>query len=103
MSREKTARLPFHETIVGVIRSIVEDSSSDDGIEEELHRIASLIRATKIPANHLKIIAVWNWAVEQAGLDEESFGVMADLLEQWEEIQRAEKEKSEGKVEVATS
>lgn len=100
-TEQTTHRRPFHETIVDAIHRA-------DSLEEMRH-LAMLIKATKIPKGHYKIIVAWNnrcldkdpeyLEVVKEGEEEnlESYillaDLLADLMEQEREAAKEEKAK----------
>ena len=84
---KKTKKLrPFHETIIDAIQNISR--------AEELVLLAKLIKTTKIPKDHDKIIKAWNDAEKKVFGLSGSLGVRASLLEQKQE---AAKKKDDNK------
>lgn len=74
---------PFHESLVD---TILRASSA------ELELLATLIKSTKIPRNHDKIIAAWNQRRKELRWGNVDLGVPASLHEQ----QEAAAKKAEG-------
>jgi hypothetical protein len=93
---QKTPRRPFHESVIEAI------NRPSSGKTRALHRmdcLADLIKTTKIPAGHDEIIEAWKKRCQELSWSEESFGVIADLLEQKREAAKKEKAKAQKKAE----
>lgn len=85
-TEEKPKRRPFHETIVDAINWAFTHS--------EMAGLADLIKATSIPKNHDEIIAAWEKRKsEMRSMQQEDFGVPADLFEQKQEAKEKEAKK----------
>lgn len=71
---------PFHEVISDVI---------DRASSTELYLIAKLLKETKIPKDHDRIIKRWKWRLEGPHwCNSNYFGVVDALLEQKEAIEK---------------
>lgn len=90
METKGLKRRSFHETIVDAI------NRADDGVLEVLGK---LIKETKIPKNHDKIIVAWNCALNDFDEDDE-WGVLENLFEQKRE---AEENQAKKQAETAAS
>ncbi len=78
---QKSPLRPFHESIVDAINRA---SSA------ELECLATLIKATKIPKNHDKIIETWEKRCAEMLLGDEKFGVPENIRKQKEETVEVE-------------
>jgi hypothetical protein len=78
-------RLPFHESILGVIPSAT---------CMEIPILAILIKTTKIPKNHDTISKAWSALINKSfGEDYDDFGVLEDLNDQRHEAEVKTREK----------
>ena len=77
-------------TLLGVEKTVIE--AINRASSSELGLLATLIKATKIPKDHDKIVEAWKQRRQEMLCSDEDFGVTADLLEQKETAKRENEE-----------
>ena len=76
------ARLPFHESVIGAIYR--------SATLQDMRSLATLIKETKIPKGHDRIIRVWLEHLAEMGWGDEIYGVVPELIAQKEEATQGE-------------